>query len=174
MDWNVKYKTLFVDVKLLGLKVSSLVSPAQSIYYKVRSLTTKRCDLLRSLKRRLTQQITGIRRLITYYHGDRKGTWHESKYKLPAWLSPYHLRAGRCRVWEQLASRPTPTSHPHSLLATGRKAAREAGEESGPTSFVERANVSSYHMSASLSNVVNINLFGIHVKNVFNLLEINN
>lgn len=130
MDRNVTYKTLFVDIKLLGLHVSSLVSPTQSTYYKMRSLKTKCCDLLRSLKHRLAQQITGIRTLITYHHGEMKGIWHESKYKLLPRLSRCQLKAGyrlaHRRLRNNWSPNPTPTSHLRSLPVSGRKVAGEA------------------------------------------------
>lgn len=145
MQRNGKYRTLFVDTKLSDLNVSSLVSPAQSIYLKMRSPKTKCCDLLWSLERRLTQQITGIRILITYHHREIKGIWHDPKYRLLLWLSRDQLKAGYRLGPRRWRNRWSPSPTPSSYLNRWGPS-----EGSRKISFADGACTSSYRMYVSL------------------------
>lgn len=91
----------------------------------MRSLKTKCCDLRRSLKRRLTQQITGIRILITYHHREIKGIWHDPKYRLLLWLSRDQLKAATGWCQGDGGTDGLQVPHPPAPL-TGEAQVREA------------------------------------------------
>ena len=98
MDRKVKYKTLFVDIKLLGLNVSSrLTSPEYLLQNEVAENKMLWSSEIPEAKINLTNNRDQDTNNISSW--ETRGIWHEPKCRLLPRLSHYQLKAGYRLVW---------------------------------------------------------------------------
>lgn len=157
MDRKIKYKTLFVDIKLLGLRISSrLTSPEYLLQNEVAENKMLWSSEIPEAKINLTNNRDKDTNNISSW--ETRGIWHEPKCRLLPRLSHYRLSrllAGVRREEGQLI----PTFHtyrnlqiPHlwAVLVTGHNLRKETGRwGKQKTSFVNRAEISSHHRYVS-------------------------
>ena len=157
MDRKSKYKTLFVDIKLLGLNISSrLTSPEYLLQNEVAENKMLWSSEIPEAKINLTNNRDQDTNNISSW--ETRGIWHEPKYRLLPRLSHYQLsrlQAGVRKEEEQLiftfhTYRNLQIPHLWAVLVTGYNLRKETGRwGKQKTSFVNRAEISSHHMYVS-------------------------